>query len=348
MTTGRADGAEQGELARALSDGDRKCVVDAKGRDRESDQSEDDEERTQQVEKRLGDIVDPFVGERRARDRLCVHRHDRGDSIAKVSARDARLGGCEDGRDPTRLVHDHLLRGVEGERRPCSPAEPVRRAEGRNADDTDLDRLGCLDHSGIADVETARLRCSPIDHDLVGLLRCASLDELVRIQFGRGDPTAGLAGRAVATNGLATFSVERSVADYLTLRLRDTVDLAHGVDDRCVDQAAVRIGRAALLHHRRVSHDDIGVGRDVGEELAEVGTERVTEHEGARQERDADRHGDARAEQPALARPQRDDRHAKHQSASEGLHALEHERSGRVVHSVHHATVSEENDRVGE
>jgi hypothetical protein len=153
-----------------------------------------------------------------------------------------------------------LLGAVEREAGEGGLAESVGTSEGRDTDDGDVHRLRCLNHRAIADVELSGLGGATVEHDLVGRLWSATVDELVGVERRRADPTAGLTRWTIASNRLAVRADERSVSEHLRFDDGDSVDTAHAVDQAGVDRTSSVDTPCAAVDRGRVAHDDVGAG----------------------------------------------------------------------------------------
>ena len=215
---------------------------------------------------------------------------------------EARRSLDEDARHLAGPGQEVALGGVEGEGGVGDAAEAVGGAEGGDADDPHPDGLGRLHRRGVAHVEVPLLGRATVDDDLVGRLWRPALDQPIGVEVGVVHPVGGLAGRAVAADGLAVLPDESAVALDRGLGLGHAVDSADAADERRIDGAAVDLGPRGV-DLGGAAHDGVGALGDVGEQGVEVGADGVAEGEGPRQERHAEEHREEDAREAALAGP---------------------------------------------
>ena len=124
MTPGGADGPQQRRLSAALSADDRERVVDAEGGDQQGDAREHDQERAQELQEHLVDVVDVLLGELGACHRLNAVGQHSVDALDEVGLGYA-VALDEDARHLPGARHEMALGGVEAEGGEGRPAEAV-------------------------------------------------------------------------------------------------------------------------------------------------------------------------------------------------------------------------------
>ena len=163
----------------------------------------------------------------------------------------------------------------------------------------------------------ARLGRPPVDDDLVGAGRRPSLDEAVGVERGVGDPGAGHPGRAVAADGLPVGALDLGVAVDVGHGVGHAVDGRHPGHDGGVDRPPLGDGGPGVavgLELVGAADDDVGAAVGRGEEVGEVGPERVGEGQRPGQEGDAEEDGQHGAGQAPLPRRQAAEGDAEHVS----------------------------------
>ena len=224
-------------------------------------------------------------------------------------------------------------------------------AERGEADDRDGDAGGREHRGRVADREvvppSAVARSITTSVGVLGRApRGAALRERQPAQLRIVDPVGGDGRGSIAANRLAVGTDELGDAPDLGNRGGDAVDRGDLVDHRLVDEAAGALLLAADAGG--VADDDVGavVGRREG--VAEPGLGGVAEDHRPGEEGDAEHDGDAGAEEPPLAAPQRLTMVVNMaRSASERLDAVEDPGRVRAGHRVDDAAVGEEQHGVG-
>ncbi|HEV3400238.1 MAG TPA: ABC transporter ATP-binding protein, partial [Acidimicrobiales bacterium] len=167
-----------------------------------------------------------------------------------------------------------------------------------------LDRLGRLDAGPGAHCQPPLLGRPPVDDDLPRSTRGPARHQAVGVELGIGDPCPGNPRRAVPAHRLAVGPEQLAVALDRRLRRRHPCNCPQALGQGGVDEAplaGIRPPVAADGDLGGIADDDVGAGAGVGEQLVEVGAQRVAQGEGPREERHPEEHGEGGGEQAAPA-----------------------------------------------
>ncbi len=293
----RADRPQQRGLPRPLGEDHGERVVDAEGRDEQGHAGEHQEEDLEEVEEVVADRSDLLVGQLRSGDHVGVVVEDGPNSRGQLVGSDAV------GPPDEHLVH---LRGISGEvllgvgrvhRGVGGATEGVLPVEGHEAHDLHLERLRDADEDGVAHLDVTVVGGSSVEDDLAGRLGGPAGGQLVGGDRLVVDPRPAERRRPVAPDRLAVGAHHLDRAGDQRLGVGHAVDRADVVEDRRVERRALLEVVAADLRGAPDHHVGAGVGRR--EDVVEGGAERVAQHQRPGEERHADEHGGAGAEQPS-------------------------------------------------
>ena len=248
----------------------------------ERDPREHREEGREQVEELLVDVAGVLVGELRSRDGLVAGGQHPLHPVQELVLGHARLCLHRDAPHLIGPMEQVLLGALEGEGGEGDPAQPLGGAERRDADDLHGDGVRRLQRCRVADPKAAVVGRAAVDDDLVVGAGYPSFDEPIGIEVAVLDPVAGQRRWTVPAELVAVLPDELTEALHGRGGGGYTVDAAHPVDDRRVDEPALAVGFAGIgAELRGVADHDVGSRVRLGEQVVEVPSQRVAEHERA-------------------------------------------------------------------